>query len=91
MSDILTNEDNDNLVAELEAAAISWMLNKTKYTLECLRDARGAVLKRMQPPAHEPCEQRCGCGEFCNKSMGQVYVGWCRRLADGLPVAEQHE
>lgn len=38
---------NQDLVAELEAAAAKWVLEKNKYTLEVLRDARAAVLKQM--------------------------------------------
>ena len=38
---------NEDTVAELEAAAAKWVLEKNKYTLECLRDARKAVLARM--------------------------------------------
>jgi len=39
----------DDLIAELEAAAAKWVLEKNKYTLECLRDARKAVLATMRP------------------------------------------
>lgn len=43
-----SKESHENLVAELEAAAAKWVLEKNKYTLESLRDARRAVLKQMQ-------------------------------------------
>lgn len=39
---------NDDLIAELEAAANKWLLEKNKYTLEALRDARKAVLQQMR-------------------------------------------
>jgi len=39
---------NEDLIAELEAAAGKWVLEKNKYTLECLRDARKAVLGAMR-------------------------------------------
>src|SRR5216683_2188880 len=42
-----TLNSKENLVADLEAAAAKWVLEKNKYTLESLRDARRAVLKRM--------------------------------------------
>lgn len=47
MSDPLPSKED--LVAELEAAAAKWVLEKNKYTLESLRDARAAVLKRLAP------------------------------------------
>ena len=40
---------NQDLLAELEAAAAKWVLEKNKYTLGCLRDARAAVLRQMTP------------------------------------------
>jgi hypothetical protein len=51
---------NENLIAELEAAAVKWALEKTKYHLDSLRDARRVVSSRMQAPVHET---KCvGCG-----------------------------
>lgn len=44
-----TLTSKNDLVAELEAAAAKWVLEKNKYTLESLRDARAAVLKRLTP------------------------------------------
>jgi hypothetical protein len=50
MSDeTMARTSNEDLVAELEAAASKWVLEKNKYTLGSLRDARAAVLKRLTP------------------------------------------
>lgn len=43
-------------------------------------------LERNIQPSHEPSEQLCGCGEFCNQSIGSPFKGQCRRAAHGLPV-----
>lgn len=71
--------NNENLVAELEAAASKWVLEKSKYTLESLRDARAAVLKQMQPHGFETLcvapephpNGRCKC-IYC----GAAFVVW---------------
>src|ERR1700745_3136841 len=41
---------NEDLLAELVSAANVWLLDKNKYTLESLRDAKKAALARMNAP-----------------------------------------
>lgn len=67
-----TLTSNENLVAELEAAAGVWLLNKNKYTLESLRDARRAVLKQMQPHGTETP----ACAETYDATDIRYFLGW---------------
>lgn len=66
----------EDLVAELEAAAAKWVLEKSKYTLESLRDARRAVLKQMQAHGIETralCEHYWGDHDRrCQRPSGHV-------------------
>lgn len=68
---------NQDLLAELEAAAAKWVLEKNKYTFESLRDARSAVLKQMTPDETSELPTFAHVGNIFDKDVdGDVLVDW---------------